>query len=95
MTVFSGTGSKVVKQWTLPIVAEKTIARFLGLLSFMPSHVAAWTRVSVLGVALDGDSFFWANACAKKGTKMINARKNVSRLHLFDMLLSLVVSSSR
>jgi hypothetical protein len=67
----------------------------MGLLSFMPSHMEAWTRVSFLGVASSGESFFWANACDKKGTKMINARKNVSRLHLFDMLLSLVVSSSR
>jgi hypothetical protein len=95
MNVFSGTGSKVVKEWTLPSLREKTIAWFLGLWSFIPSHVAAWTKVSSLGAALAGESFFWANACDKKGTKMINTRKDVSRLHLFDMLLSLVVSSSR
>jgi hypothetical protein len=62
MTVLAGTGSKVVKQWTRPIEKGKTMARFLGLLSSIPSHMAAWTRVSFSVVPVDKESFFWANA---------------------------------
>jgi hypothetical protein len=62
------------------LVAEKTIARFLGLLSFMPSHMAAWTRASFLFVPLDVESFFWANACDRKEDKKIKSRKDMSRL---------------
>ncbi len=85
MTVFAGTGSKVVKQWTLPIVMGKTMARFSGLLSCIPSHMAAWARVSFFIVSLDGASFFWANACDKKEAKKANAMKYVIRLHLIDI----------
>ena len=91
MTVFLGTGSKVVKQWTRLIFMGKTIARFLGLLSCIPSHMAAWTRVSFVIVPLDGEAFSWANACDKKEAKKTNAIKYVSRLHLIDMFLGLVV----
>jgi hypothetical protein len=45
----------------------------------------AWTRVSFLGVASSGESFFWANACDKKEAKKTNAMKYVSRLHLIDI----------
>jgi hypothetical protein len=69
------------------------MARFLGLLSFMPSHMAAWTRVSFSFVPLDGEVFFWAKACDKKEVKKTNAIKYVSRLYLVDMLLSLVIES--
>ena len=44
--VFSGTGSKEVKQETLPIVIEKTTAWFQGLNSCIPSHITACTRVN-------------------------------------------------
>ncbi len=67
------------------------MARFLGLLSFIPSHMAAWTRVSFSIVPLDGESFFWANACDKKEAKKTNAIEYVRRLHLIDMFLGLVV----
>jgi len=59
----------------------------------MPSHMAASTRVSFSFVPLDGESFFWANACDKKEARMANAIKYVSRLHLMDMLLGLVIES--
>ena len=69
------------------------MARFLGLLSSIPSHMAAWTRVNFSFVPLDGESFFWANACDRKEVKKTKAMKYVSRLHLVDMLLSLVMES--
>jgi hypothetical protein len=91
MTVFWGTGSKLVKQWTRPIVMGKTIARFLGLLSLRPSHMAAWTRVSFLILPLVGESFFWANACDKKEAKKIKSRKDMSLLRIIDMFLGLLL----
>lgn len=69
------------------------MARFSGLLSCIPSHMAAWARVSFFIVSLDGASFFWANACDKKEAKKANAIKYVSRLYLVDMPFSLVIES--
>jgi hypothetical protein len=73
----------------------KTMARFLGLLSSIPSHMTAWTRISFSFVPLDGESFFWANACDKKEAKKANAMKYVSRLHLIDILSLVSTLSAR
>lgn len=69
------------------------MARFLGLLSCIPSQMAARTRVSFSFVPLGGESFFWANACDERKVRKINAIEYVSRLHLVDMLFSLVIES--
>jgi hypothetical protein len=71
----------------------KTMAWFFGPPSFIPSHMAAWTRVSFLGVALDGATFFWANACEKNEANKINTIRYVIFLRLIDMLLSLLLDS--
>ena len=67
------------------------MARFLGLLSSIPSHMTAWTSVSFSLVPLDGESFFWANACDKKEAKKIKSRTDVSRLRIIDMFFGLVI----
>ena len=59
----------------------------------MPSHMTAWTRVSFSFVPLDGESFFWANACDKKEAKKIKSRNDVSRLRIIDMFSGLVIES--
>jgi hypothetical protein len=73
----------------------KTMARFSGLLSCIPSHMAAWARVSFFIVSLDGASFFWANACDEKQANKIKRRKDVSNLRIIDMRLGLLLSSLR
>lgn len=55
--------------------------------------MAARTRVSFSFVPLGGESFFWANACDERKVRKINAIEYVSRLHLVDMLFSLVIES--
>jgi hypothetical protein len=62
-------------------------------LSSIPSHMTAWTRVSFSFVPLDGESFFWANACDKKEAKKIKSRNDVSRLRIIDIFFGLVIES--
>ncbi len=71
------------------------MARSLGLVSLMPSHMSAWTRVSLSFVLLDVEPFFCANAWDKKEAKKIKSRKDMSRLRIMDMRLGLVLSFLR
>ena len=71
------------------MVMEKTIAWFWGIYSFIPSHMAASTRVNFLETGVDeGFPLSCGSACEKrKKSIQTSTKRNIHDLHLIVMCL--------